>query len=92
MTQYWTNYKGIRIRLSDLTNEHLIAIIKMLDNKAMVERFKAQYELTNKPAPVNKQSQKLLTKEIKRVAKINGQTINPLYNSLVKERKKRNLK
>lgn len=89
--KFWTTGKGQRIRIADMTNEHLISAIKYLENKAMMERFKQKFELF-KLKPTNDAAKKLIDKELKRVNKLDGCLINPLYKDLIKEKLKRRLK
>lgn len=91
IVKYWETAKHQRIRLADLTNEHLVNIVKMMESKALVEKFKAKYELTNRPKPVNKAAVKLLESEIKRVNKFNASNLYPIYKDLLKEKTKRKM-
>ena len=74
-----------------ITRKTLSKWIKYLENKAMMERFKQKFELF-KLKPTNDAAKKLIDKELKRVNKLDGCLINPLYKDLIKEKLKRRLK
>lgn len=90
--KFWTTAKGIKIRIADMDDGHLINTIKMIEDRVLIQKMKDRYEIANRPVPKSEQAKKLLQKDLVFINKRTPDETWPMYKYLVKEKKNRKLK
>ncbi len=90
--KFWTTGKGIKIRISDLDNEHLNNIIKMIEDRCLIQKMKDRYEIINRPKPKSEEAKKLIKADLDLINSKTPEESHPLYKYLVKEKIKRKKK